>query len=192
MNVYLCGMIGSGKTSIGERVAADLGLRFLDLDREMDKRLGYSFHRLVAEKGWLAFRELEYSICKYFAAQSDAIVCLGGGTVRYEWNTDLLKPTGTFILFEASVECLIGRVRRADRPRVNTGASLEEDIRAMWEKDKHKYYAAADIVYRTDEKPIETETREIDELLLRDSRFSGLRFGFSPDSGIAALRATRP
>ncbi|MGA2546589.1 MAG: shikimate kinase [Rectinemataceae bacterium] len=192
MNVYLCGMIGSGKTTIGERVAGDLGLGFLDLDREMDNRLGYSFHRLVAEKGWLAFRELEYSICKYFAARSDAIICLGGGTVRYGWNTDLLKPTGPFILFEASVECLIGRVMQADRPRVNTGASLEEDIRLMWENEKYKYYAAADIVYRTDEKPIDTEIREIDELLFSDSRFSGLRFGSGADSGIASLRPQDP
>lgn len=177
MNVYFCGMIGSGKTTIGERVAEALGLRFLDLDREMDARLGYSFHRLVAEKGWLPFRELEYSICKYFAAQSDAIVCLGGGTVRYEWNTDLLKPTGVFVLFEASVEALIGRVRQADRPRVNKDTSLEEDIRLMWENEKPKYYAAADIVYRTDEKTIERETEEIEDLILRDPRFSTLHLG---------------
>ncbi len=177
MNVYFCGMIGSGKTTIGERAAEALGLRFLDLDREMDGRLGYSFHRLVAEKGWLAFRELEYSICKYFATRNDAIVCLGGGTVRYEWNTDILKPTGVFVLLEVSVEVLIRRVRQADRPRVNEGTSLEEDIRMMWENEKHKYYAAADIVYRSDEKSIERETREIEDLIHRDPRFSTLRLG---------------
>jgi len=177
MNVYFCGMIGSGKTTIGERVAETLGLRFLDLDREMDGRLGYSFHRLVAEKGWLAFRELEYSICKRFASQTDTIICLGGGTVRYEWNTDLLKPTGVFILFEASVEALIDRVRAADRPRVNKDTSLEDDIRLMWENEKHKYYAAADIVYRTDEKAIEKETEEVADIILHDPRFSALRLG---------------
>jgi shikimate kinase len=56
-------MIGSGKTAIGERLAVRLGRAFYDLDREMDQELGYSFHRLVQEQGWLAFRELEYDIC---------------------------------------------------------------------------------------------------------------------------------
>ncbi len=173
-------MIGSGKTTIGERVAETLDLRFLDLDREMDRRLGYSFHRLVAEKGWLAFRELEYSICKYFAAQKDAVVCLGGGTVRYEWNTDTLRPTGVFLLCEASVETLINRVRQADRPRVNKDTSLEDDIRILWENERHKYYSAADIIYRTDEKSIELEVEEIEDLILHDPRFSKLNLGRRP------------
>lgn len=50
MNVYLCGMIGSGKTTIGTALAKQLGIRFLDLDQEINARLGYSFHRLVAER----------------------------------------------------------------------------------------------------------------------------------------------
>ena len=57
-NIYLCGMIGSGKTTIGRRLAEELEWPFIDLDREMDRILGYSFHRLVQEKGWVAFREL--------------------------------------------------------------------------------------------------------------------------------------
>ena len=86
LNVYFCGMIGTGKTTIGLELADELGVEFLDLDREMDSRLGYSFHQLVAEKGWLAFRELEYSICRDFAKKKNSIICLGGGTVRYDWK----------------------------------------------------------------------------------------------------------
>ena len=56
-------MIGSGKTTIGEGLAKTLQLDFYDLDQEMDRILGHSFHKLVEDKGWVAFRELEYSIC---------------------------------------------------------------------------------------------------------------------------------
>jgi shikimate kinase len=73
-------MIGSGKTAIGERLAARLGRPFLDLDCEMDRELGRSFHYLVREQGWLAFRELEYALCKRFAAMR-GIVCGRGGSV---------------------------------------------------------------------------------------------------------------
>ncbi|MEW6262286.1 MAG: shikimate kinase [Thermodesulfobacteriota bacterium] len=171
-NIYFCGMIGSGKTTIGGRLAEELGLPFHDLDREMDRILGYSFHQLVKEKGWVAFRELEYSICKGFARQHRSMVCLGGGTVRYEWNMDVLKGTGLIILLTASLDELARRVRRADRPRVNLGVSLEEDLRKIWSESADKYQAAADIVYNTDHKTIaeaaaELKPRIVDYLAVR-------------------------
>ena len=165
MNVYFCGMIGSGKTTIGVPLAREMGLDFYDLDQEMNRELGYSFHQLVQEQGWLAFRELEYSICKRFALIDNALICLGGGTIRYEWNVDVLKGTGLIILLTASLEELINRVRIADRPRVNVGITLEEDIREIWEKSKDKYYAAADVVYQTDRKTIEEEIEELKRII---------------------------
>ncbi len=165
MNVYLCGMIGSGKTTIGRSLAGRLSWGFCDLDEEMNRILGYSFHRLVHEKGWLPFRELEYSICKDFAGRDKSIVCLGGGTVRYEWNVDLLRGTGVTVLLEVSEAELVRRVRQADRPRVNQGTSLEEDIHLMWSRESDKYFAAADLVYRAEGKPLEQETDELIDLL---------------------------
>jgi shikimate kinase len=159
-------MIGSGKTTIGKGLAKALQLDFYDLDQEMDRILGHSFHKLVEEKGWVAFRELEYTICKSFAQLKQAIICLGGGTVRYEWNRDVLKGTGLIILLTASTEELVRRVKPADRPRVNVGTSLEEDIRTIWETSKDKYCNAADIFYKTDQKIIEEEIRELKQVVL--------------------------
>jgi len=166
LNIYFCGMIGSGKTTIGQRLAQDLQLDFYDLDREMDRILGYSFHQLVRTEGWVAFRELEYSICKRFAKLDNAVICLGGGTVRYEWNMDVIAGSGRVILLTASLEELIRRVKKADRPRVNVGTRVEEDIRMIWEKSKDKYYRAADLVYATDQKSIDQEVRELKRLAL--------------------------
>jgi shikimate kinase len=158
-------MIGSGKTTIGKRLAQSLKLDFYDLDQEMDRILGYSFHKLVEKEGWVAFRELEYSICKQFARQDNSIICLGGGTVRYEWNLDVIKGTGLVILLTAALEELIKRVKLADRPRVNIGTTVEEDIRTIWEKSKDKYYGAADLVFATDQKSIEEEVRELKQMV---------------------------
>jgi len=169
LNIYLAGMIGSGKTTLGERIATFLDRPFYDLDLEMDRILGYSFHNLVREKGWLAFRELEYSICKDFARRSNAIVCLGGGTVRYEWNLDVLRGTGPIVLLEVSPEELIRRVRAADRPRVNSGTTLEEDVHLMWDLEREKYYGAADLVYREEGKDIDTEVEELVSMLRKEA-----------------------
>ena len=166
LNVYLCGMIGSGKTAIGERVAAKLGRVFYDLDREMDRELGYSFHRLVQEQGWLAFRELEYDICKRFAGIPGIVGALGGGTPRYAWNRDVLRGTGVTILLEADQTTLAERVRQADRPRVNPGVSLEEDLARIWSTAGHLYRQASDVVYRTDAgKDIDAEVVELLNIL---------------------------
>ncbi len=132
MNVYLSGLIGSGKTTLGRRLAARLGRPFLDLDRELDTDLGRSFHELVREQGWLAYRAREYETVKRFAAQTNTVCALGGGTVRYAWNRDALRGTGLTIFLEAELATLAARVRAADRPRVNPGVSLEEDLAAIW------------------------------------------------------------
>jgi shikimate kinase len=160
-NIYLCGMIGSGKTTIGRRLAQELELPFNDLDREMDRILGHSFHRLVREKGWVAFRELEYSICKRFARFDSHLICLGGGTVRYEWNMDVLHGTGLFILLTASPDELVRRVRNEQRPRVNVGTTLEEDLQTIWRQSEEKYRRAADVTLDTDCKSIETIAAEL-------------------------------
>lgn len=165
MKVYFCGMIGSGKTTIGKPLSAAMGLPFYDLDDEMDRMLGYSFHQLVREQGWLAFRELEYRICKRFAGERRGIFCLGGGTVRYEWNMDVLKGTGLIILLTAPLDVLIDRVRAADRPRVNASTSLEDDIRLIWKAHEATYLNAADIQYSTVGKPVEQEVSELNAII---------------------------
>jgi shikimate kinase len=129
--------------------------------------LGYSFHRLVQEKGWVAFRELEYSICKRFARREKSLICLGGGTVRYEWNMDVLRGTGFFVLMTAPLDELVRRVRNEQRPRVNLGTSLEEDLRTIWEQSEEKYRRAADAVVDTGGKSIEAAVVELQSVVRR-------------------------
>ena len=173
MNIYLSGMIGSGKTALGTLLARRLGWAFLDLDQEMDRELGRSFHELVREQGWLAFRELEYRVCKRFSRMKQAVIALGGGTVRYQWNTDLLRGTGIMILLEADLSILAARVRAVDRPRVNPGVSLDEDLSRIWSSSAHLYRQAADLLYRTDlGKGLEEEVEDL-LILVRSRGFNG-------------------
>ncbi|MFP4329336.1 MAG: shikimate kinase [Alkalispirochaetaceae bacterium] len=174
MNLYLSGMIGSGKTTLGRLLSDRLEVPMLDLDEEMDRRLGYSFHELVAEHGWVPFRELEYSICKSFAEAKGSVVCLGGGTVRYEWNRDVLRGTGVMVLLEAREDVLIERVSKADRPRVHRDTSLAEDVRRIWREHAETYRRAADIIYRTDEKELPEEIEELLSIARSDPRLSPL------------------
>ncbi len=127
---------------------------------------GKNFRRVVAEEGWLGFRQREYLICKRFARQDKAVCALGGGTVRYDWNRDALQGTGARVLLLANLDVLAERVRVNDRPRVNPGVSLEEDLDQIWTRHKDLYLSFADIVYHTDhDKTAEQEADELVELL---------------------------
>ena len=86
----------------------------------------------------------------------------GGGTVRYAWNRDVLRGTGVLVFLEADLATLAARVRAADRPRVNPGVSLEEDLAAIWAAAEPLYHDA-DLIYRTDAG--RTLDEEVDDLL---------------------------
>lgn len=137
----------------------------------MDRELGRSFHDLVREQGWLAFRELEYRVCKQLARLRGVVVALGGGTMRYEWNRDVLRGTGGVVLLEADLATLASRVRAADRPRVHAGASLEEDLERIWAASAPLYRDGVALVHRTDGgRDVESET----EALLGALRAAGV------------------
>lgn len=159
-------MIGSGKTTLGKAIARRLGWSFHDLDQTMESDAGKPFHIIVAKEGWLGFRQKEYNICKRFAKMDRSVIALGGGTVRYEWNRDVLEGTGVRILLIADLRVLAGRVRKNDRPRVNPGTTLEEDLEKIWMEHKDMYLSFADIVYETGkDKTVAAETSELLEIV---------------------------
>lgn len=162
-NLYLAGMIGTGKTTLARIIARRLGRTFVDYDQELEQETGLDLHSLIRDRGWLEFREHEYTIIKRIAGQNGLVVGLGGGTVRYEWNRDLLRGTGPVVLLTADLKDLVKRVRGADRPRVNSNMSLEEDLQWMWDKGRDKYLAAADEVYDTSRGL--TQAQEADEII---------------------------
>jgi shikimate kinase len=159
-------MIGSGKTSIGREIAKRLRWPFFDVDQIMEREAGKRIHDIVAEEGWVSYREREYQIAKRLSQLDRSVVAMAGGTVRYQWNRDVLGGTGVFILLTAKLKILAGRARMNDRPRVHPGTSLEDDLSLLWKKYKDRYYGAADFTYRTDRnKTVQEEAEEIMDLL---------------------------
>ena len=172
MNIYLCGLIGSGKTSVGKEIAKRLQWSFFDVDQIMEKEAGKRIHDIVAEEGWVSYREREYNICKRLSRLDPAVVAFAGGTVRYEWNRDVLKGTGVTVLLNARIPLLVQRAIRHDRPRVNPVGSLREDLSLLWKKYGDRYHDAADLTYRTDRnKTVKDEAEEIIGILTKRKLF---------------------
>ncbi len=172
MNIYLCGLIGSGKTSIGREIARRLRWPFFDVDQIMEEEAGKRIHDIVTEEGWVSYREKEYDISKRLSRKNHSVIAMAGGTVRYEWNMDVFRGTGVFILLTAPIKTLVSRAEKNDRPRVNLGTSLEKDLSFIWRKYKDRYEEAADFTYRTDRnKTVKEEAEEIIDLLKKKKRF---------------------
>lgn len=169
MNIYLSGIIGTGKTTIGQAMAARLGWPFDDLDQAIERRAGMSIGDVVAAYGWLYYRELEYQISKSYARMDKGVIAMAGGTPRYEWNRDALAGSGVNVLLVADLDLLPARVGAKDRPRVNPVSSLADDLRHIWSEYKDIYIAFSDFVYPTDlGKTVDEEVEEILEILKRD------------------------
>jgi shikimate kinase len=164
MNIYLFGMIGTGKTTVGALLAKRLNWVFDDLDAAIDRMAKKSWRRVILEEGWLVFRQYEYQICKDWAKKDQMVIALGGGTVRYQWNRDVLSDTGPRIHLTARLRNLAERLRQCDRPRVNVGTTMEQDIVSIWRAHRQLYYSFADMTFRTDQG--QTPAEVTDEILV--------------------------
>jgi len=111
-NIYLVGMMGSGKTSTAKELSALMGVPMIDLDAELEKQEGKRIAEIFQEKGEEWFRERESAILLGQSKQENFIVATGGGVVIRRQNRDLMKTTGEVVFLEASLEQLWARVSK--------------------------------------------------------------------------------
>ena len=116
MILFLVGMPGSGKSTVGRQLARRLGLPFFDSDALIEQRLGCSIREYFAQRGEDAFRDVEQQVIAELASGPDAVVATGGGAVLREANRQKLREAGRVIYLRSSPEDLHRRLRH-DRQR---------------------------------------------------------------------------
>ncbi len=124
-NIILTGFMGTGKSSVGRRAAAQLGWPFVDLDDVIAQRAGKTIPAIFAEDGEPAFRALEAAVCAEMAAPAGRVIATGGGAMVNPANREALAAGGTLICLEAAPEAILRRVSRGDeRPMLAGGEPL--------------------------------------------------------------------
>ena len=119
-NIYLIGMMGSGKTVTGKALAGLLDCAFVDLDAEIQAKEGRSIPEIFAGSGEPYFRDVESSVLEHFSRQNGQVIATGGGIVLRGENVQLMKKTGDVVWLKASAESLWQRVQYSkDRPLLN-------------------------------------------------------------------------
>ena len=111
-HVVLVGLMGTGKTTVGKRVARELGRRFVDSDAEIEGLHGRSVRDIFESSGEPAFRKIESGLLEQLLASDVAVVlATGGGVVLAERNRRLLKQTRHVVWLRAEVGTLESRLR---------------------------------------------------------------------------------
>ena len=130
MIVYLVGMPGSGKSTIGPELAGRLGVPFVELDAEIERAAGRSVWEIFEAQGEPRFRELEAAALTEAAAHDPSVVSCGGGVVLEPANRVTLRATGDVVFLSVPLEVLKERVSpSADRPLIHAEADLERLFR---------------------------------------------------------------
>lgn len=148
-NVFLVGLRGSGKTTLGKVGAKRSGRPFVDTDELVEARAGVPIAALVARDGWDAFRVLESQILAEVCANDGQIVATGGGIVLAEANRQLLRASGKVFYLAAEPALLTARLLKdpkvAQRPTL-TGRPLAEEMRALFQERQDLYMTTADFI----------------------------------------------
>ncbi len=157
--VVLVGPMGVGKTTIGKKLAKQLGKPFLDTDKEIVKQHG-AIAKIFEKSGEKHFRALE-SECLVAALASDSVVATGGGVVTQERNRDALR--GSFVIYlSTNGRHIASRLLAGRRPLLRNGMA---DWKLIYEERKPLYEKVATVEVDTSSKPLNAVVAEIVELV---------------------------
>jgi shikimate kinase len=120
-NIFLVGMMGAGKTSVGRILAKRLNKEFVDSDHVIEERTGVRIPVIFEIEGEAGFRHRESQVIDELTGRQGIVLATGGGAVLAERNRDLLRSRGTVVYLRASVKDLLHRTRHdKNRPLLQT------------------------------------------------------------------------
>jgi shikimate kinase len=133
-NLILTGFMGTGKTTVGRRVALITGRRFVDADDVIVERAGMSIPQIFATQGEPAFRKLEKEVCRALAAERGLIIATGGGMLVDAENRETMLKSGLVVCLDAAPGVIRARLApsMADRPLAGDWEALLEKRRAAY------------------------------------------------------------
>jgi shikimate kinase len=160
-NVYLVGMMGAGKTTVGRLLARRLKLRFIDADQELERRCGVKVPLIFDIEGEAGFRAREAQLLAELTALDGVVLGTGGGAVLSDDNRRRLAARGTVVYLHATPEDLFERVKHdRNRPLLATGDPLQR-LRELHAQRDPLYRGIADLVVDTGRQTVLALTREL-------------------------------
>jgi shikimate kinase/3-dehydroquinate synthase len=156
----LVGLMGAGKTAIGKRLAAQLGLPFFDADQEIERAAGATVAEIFAKHGETHFRAGEKRVIQRLLANGRIVLAPGGGAFMDPETRAIIREHGISIWLRCPLPILLQRVKgRTHRPLLNAGDPAE--ILRRLSAERSPLYAQADIIIDGSEDPAQVTTNNV-------------------------------
>jgi len=146
--IFLIGMPGSGKSTVGQRAARETGVPFLDLDNWIEARAGISIPEIFEKYGEAAFRKAETNALVWLTRERPGLISLGGGTAMNPVNRKILRNHGSVILIDRPLELILESLRTENRPLLQENPA--EKMQELYEVRMPVYRQLADVTFRND------------------------------------------
>lgn len=160
--ILLVGLMGSGKTSVGKRLAQKLNLPFVDGDREIEKASGLSLIDVFKCFGQEEYRAGEMRVMKRLLSGDPCVLASGGGSFVAKSTRELAKQNALTIWLKADVNTLYHRTAgRKQRPFLQGATSTLKEKLENYIKEEYPYYEQADIVVETKEERVENTVNRV-------------------------------
>ena len=160
-NIYLIGLMGSGKTTLGKILSKKLDKNFYDSDHVIEEKLGVDVPMIFEYEGEAGFREREKDSLKELVSKKNIVLATGGGIILSKSNRDLLSDNGIVIYLKSSQKDLIKRMKNdKTRPLLKDG-NIEEIIKKLCKEREPLYEEIADFEIMTKNKRIHEVINEI-------------------------------
>ena len=164
-NIFLVGLMGAGKTSIGRLLAKRLGKFFVDSDQEIERATGVKIPVIFEIEGEAGFRARESRMLAELVHGRDIVLATGGGAVLAPGNRRLLAENGTVIYLRAAVTDLWNRTRHdKNRPLLKTADPLRKLEELYTERDP-LYREVADIIVDTGNQSLSSLAHKLERKL---------------------------
>lgn len=167
MAIFLVGYMGSGKSTIGQKLSENLKYNFVDMDAYIATKEGMSIADLFRAKGEIYFRKTENHYLKEVIKMEEAVIALGGGTPCYGNNMQLIigSKKSKSIYLKASIPNLVKRLKdeKENRPLISH-LTTEEELTEFIGKhlfERSQFYTQCDITISVDNKPVNEIVEEV-------------------------------
>ena len=148
-HLFLTGMQGSGKSSLGKRAARETGIPFVDTDALIEEGAGCSVNDFFDRYGEPAFRQAETNVLAALTRVSPRIVSTGGGMVLRLENRRIMRSWGNIILIDRPLEDILGDIKLDRRPTLRDGGLAA--VERIYHERYEVYHASADATIRNEQ-----------------------------------------
>lgn len=160
-NIFLVGLMGAGKTTIGRMLARKLNKRFVDSDHEIEARTGASIPWIFEIEGEACFRRREADMIRELSAQHDLVLATGGGAILNPASRALLAERGTVVYLRASINSILARTAHdKNRPLLQTADPRKKLEELLAQRDP-LYREIADLVIDTGRPNVQSMVQTI-------------------------------